>query len=589
MKNKITKFSQDPKTEVVSIEQFLEECDYFIYCREKDFWNDEIEPKTFTTYYKITKCLLIRIEYTCRHSMYDWHDIKPNLYKISVAYRDGKTEYAAFDQKIMQLEVEKSKRRKKDEINDKITKLKKSKKRIIKYARPSCPMPRAFESYLIDTGVKTEMDNLKEKYLVFDVETNGLRTANDDLLSLSIYDPTTGICYNRFFPLHLQPLVLTSYINVITDEMLSSAAHLTQSEMDWLYEYFQLDKKILLSFSGGEGKFDYSFVVNYCKRQKINGFKDLKFENIKHRVPDVPYGSEGQLSKDNLCRIFGIDGVQALHSGLNDCILEWKLFEKLVTKQIIFQNNKIYEFTPDYIIPITYLNNNPLLYKYACIEKKNLYGEVKEVYSFSFPKGILNKIKKFGTNIMGIAIENRIKAYLNAISQNNDDFLIANKKKIRFIGSLESKLIEIPVTILDDGTLSAVNPENDVYMNSINEVTNLIMKYLNPICNFMREKIFVDEKIMSQELVISDDKKVLALCDLSDSKNIIEIKTTNVFNEEGLINSVVSRQLYYQSKNRKIYLLHVSFDTHAYKNTGRQIIDNLNVFLYEVKLISEKL
>lgn len=39
-----------------------------------------------------------------------------------------------------------------------------------------------------------------KKYVVFDVETNGLRSKYDDLLSISFYKPDDGKTYNKFLP-----------------------------------------------------------------------------------------------------------------------------------------------------------------------------------------------------------------------------------------------------------------------------------------------------------------------------------------------------------------------------------------------------
>ena len=55
----------------------------------------------------------------------------------------------------------------------------------------------------------------KSKYVVLDVETNGLSSMRDDLLSISLYRPDTEDFYSRFLPLELQKDVYTTYINGI--------------------------------------------------------------------------------------------------------------------------------------------------------------------------------------------------------------------------------------------------------------------------------------------------------------------------------------------------------------------------------------
>lgn len=98
----------------------------------------------------------------------------------------------------------------------------------------------SFEDYIVNVDYITPFVHLKDKYVVFDIETNGLRKVNDDLLSISIYDPSNGKCYNRFLPLDLQPLVLTTWINGIKDEDLARQTHITQEELDKLIETFDL-------------------------------------------------------------------------------------------------------------------------------------------------------------------------------------------------------------------------------------------------------------------------------------------------------------------------------------------------------------
>ena len=191
-------------------------------------------------------------------------DVKEKLEEIFVSYRDGKEEYELFEMKLHEFQEEKEKHKRSKKNDEQIELLTKAKKLLPKYSEPVVKSIKSYESYLIDTGYKTTKEELKNKYLVFDVETNGLRKSNDDLLSLSIYDPTTGICYNRYFPLDLQPLILTGFIHGIKDETLADATHITQEEMNWLSDLFHLKDRVLLSYSGGQGTFDSTFVQNYC-------------------------------------------------------------------------------------------------------------------------------------------------------------------------------------------------------------------------------------------------------------------------------------------------------------------------------------
>lgn len=579
------RFSKDPKVFLFSIEEFLENNGYLCGLTEKDLWKVNTIPKESEVYYKLTPNFLISIVYGCRKVNFGL-DTKEKLDWIEVAYRDGKTEFELFDNKIREFQEN---YRKSKKLDEQIEELKKAKELLPNYAEKTEPIAKPFESYLSDTGYKTSNESLKNKYLVFDVETNGFRKSNDDLLSLSIYDPTTGICYNRYFPLDLQPLVLTGFIHNIDDETLANATHMTQQEIDWLNDYFHMKDRTLLSFSGGKGTFDSSFIQNYCKRQKIFGFDDLNFENIKNKIPPAPYGTEGQLTKDNLCRMFGIEGVNEIHSSYNDCILEWKLFEKLESECVFFIDKHLFKYTPEYIIPCSYLFSNPNLAKYANIEVPNVYGKATQLFRLKFPKRLLKKIKKFPMNITGITIEHGINSYLKAEKQDNFLFLVQNKSHLQYVGSLDSKIKEIPITTEDDGTVKAIKEEDKEYIKEVNAVTKTIVKHIKPLAKYLKKHIFKENKIMTQELSISDDGKVLALCDLSDSKNVVEIKTKTIWEEEYQdeypnINNDLAKQLYFQSKGRKTYVLSIKFDFHINETGNKLIFDGLNVYLYKVDL-----
>ncbi|WP_373437811.1 3'-5' exonuclease [Metamycoplasma equirhinis] len=576
------KFSKDPKVCLQTLEEFFYANEYLRGVTRKDFWEGK-KPQPCESYYKFTSEYVMNIQYSASFTNFGM-DISDKLECIVVAKRDGKTEYELFDSEIRRLQEERSHFKRSKKLDEAIELTIKAKKLLPKYQKEKeIPEKKPFEAYLFDTGYKTDIDELKNKFLVFDVETNGTRKSNDDLLSLSIYDPTTGICYYRFFPLDMQPVILTTFIHGIDDETIADAIHMDQDELNQLIEYFQLNDRVLLSFSGGQGTFDSSFIINYCKRHNLVGFENLKYENIKSKIPQAPFGSEGQLSKDNLCRMFGIGGVEDIHTSFNDCILEWKLYEKLFSECVFFIGRHLYKYKPEYIIPISYLSRHEKLVKYASINIPHITGEAKVIFKFEFPKSVLKHIKKFPTNTTGITIEHGINSYLNVETQDNFEFLSKNKSNLEYVGSIDSNIKEIPIIAENDGTVKAIKEEDKEYIRSVNQVTKIIIEAIKPVADYLKTSVFGNNKIMSQELAISKDHKVLALCDLSDCNNVVEIKTYGVLSDDTHIRPELAKQLYYQANGRNTFVLSLQFETHFGKNY-EYIVDDLSIVLYKVQL-----
>lgn len=580
------RFSKDPKTCVIPLKEFFQ---IYGYTRipKKYLWTVSTKPFEYTTYFKIENDKLVAVVYGSMATSFGM-DTKEKLETIQIAFRDGKTEYDLFDEEINRLKTERQKFKKSQRLDDAIKEVEKAKKQLPPFCNvKEDALPKSLNDYLVDTGYKVDTSIYKDKYIVFDVETNGTRTNNDDLLSLSIYNPATGICYNRYFPLDLQPIILTGFIHGISDEQLMGATHITQEELDEIIDYFDLKNSVLLSFSGGKGTFDSSFVINYCERHNVRGFENLVYKNIKSAIPPAPFGTEGQLSKDNLCRMFGIEGVTDLHSGLNDCVLEWKLFEKLAKQPVFFIQNNLYRYNKNYIVPITYLGKHPELVRLAKLDIPPVLGYPEIVFEYDFPKQSLKELKKFPTNITGITIENAIDAMLKVEEQDNLDFLVQNKKHLEFIGSLDSWIQEIPIITEDDGTIKTVDPRYKDYINDVNHVTKLIMQNLSSTIEFIKNKVFKESKVLSQEMVISEDKKILALCDLSSESSVLEIKTMDIIHndEYGLhLTPYISRQLYFQRRKRDVYAASIVFDTHYTEHGFSEIIDGIKITIYKVDL-----
>lgn len=116
-----------------------------------------------------------------------------------------------------------------------------------------------------------KIDTNPSKYVVFDVETNGLKSQQDDLLSISFYKPDDKREYSRFLPLELNSKVETTHINGITEKDLAGTTALTQFEFDQIVEEYELEKRIILVYSGRN--FDEAFLREYMKRHQIPDLK----------------------------------------------------------------------------------------------------------------------------------------------------------------------------------------------------------------------------------------------------------------------------------------------------------------------------
>ena len=577
------KFSKDPKTAVISIEDYFNSLLSGPHFKHL-WWVGETPPEMGCAYYKFTPLYLLRIVYGCSITNFGL-GCKEKLETIEVAYRDGKTEYELLDKAINALKEKAASSKGNKSNTPPPVWLELWKDFLPDYQENAAPLVKPFPSFLRDTGYQTPIEEYKNKYLVFDVETNGVRKTNDDLLSLSIYDPTTGICYTRYFPLDLQPLILTEHIHGITDKTLAEATHWTQEEVDWLIDFFHINDRVLLSYSGGDGSFDCAFVQNYCKRHGLTGFESVQLENIKDLVPCAPFEFEGQLSKDNLCKLFGIKGVRKKHSSYNDCILEWKLFEKLKPEHLFFINERLYKFSTEYVVPFSYLSACPELVSFAGITIPHVKGTATELFRLKFPDNLLKTLKKFPTNITGVSIEQGINALIGAEKQDNSRFLYENKSHLEYVGSLKRNIKEIQITVDENGLLKAVSKKDAKYIQGVNSVTKTILDYIKPLADYLKSNVFEGDRIMTQELVVSRDRKTLALCDLSDSKNVVEIKTKRVLSPQGdgTIVEDLATQLFLQANGRKTYVLSVLFDTH-YGMGAEPIVDDLNIYLYRIDL-----
>lgn len=383
---------------------------------------------------------------------------------------------------------------------------------------------------------------LETKFVVLDVETNGLNSRRFDLLSISIFRPDTNRIFNRFLPLDLNSDVYTTEFNGITKSMLKGKKPLSQDEVNNIIESFDLKNRTVLMYSN----LDAHFMKAYFERNHLSGIESFHFYNFKHDIIGSEF-TQGAVTKDNLCRMMGIENVKDVHSGANDCVLEWKLFKAMNGHKWLITNFNVFELNDDYILPAS------LLVNYANF--RYVKSDLPVPRPHTIDEKVFNidgeAIDKFGGNISGIAIEHLIDAMLDTEEVDSRAFLLNNKRKLRYLGSLPNPYQIIPVKMIDDGTVEAVRKEDEVLIAQVNNATVLLKKQLEPLIDYLRNNVFHGKKVLSQELVINKSANVLALCDLSNEDAAVEIKT--FFWPNGY--SRFLTQLYYESRGRDSYIL----------------------------------
>lgn len=415
-------------------------------------------------------------------------------------------------------------------------------------------------------------------YVVLDVETSGL-TIDWDLLSISIYKPDDNKTYNRFLPLEQRNYISSEAkrINGIDEKSLCGLTALTQDEVDSLIEEFKLDKRIILHY----GDIDRKFLKNYFSRHKLNGFERMHFFNFKklicsHRFP------KATISKDNLCRAFNIEGVTETHSGINDCMLEWKLFKKLNGLPVLAKNGylqvELYHFSPEYLIPASYFQNYPNLVNN--LHLPNIECETKEVFSFCITNSEIQYIPKV---LNGIIVESLINNKVNVICKNNKEFNLNNSRKLQHIGCILNERLETikkPITFdfNEDKTILIREKKYKEIEEIINASIKNISSKLTPITDYIKTNIFKNSKVYSQEQVINNDYGVIASCDLSNSDCILEIKCFNINV------SSYKYQLFFEANGRKVFLLSV---TPIY-NKNTEYSQYINFSIYEISFITKE-
>lgn len=405
------------------------------------------------------------------------------------------------------------------------------------------------------------------EYVVIDVETNGLKAKEDDLLSIALYKPDDGKAYERFLPLELNSSIpdRITEINGIRESDLRGKKPLSQAEVDDLFDIFELDKRTILHY----GALDERFVRRYFERHNLKGYERMRFFNFKKLICSSPF-SDGSITKDNLCRMFDIDGVTEVHSASNDCALEWKLFDAiggrhlLVTPASPYSNN-VFALSEDYLVPVSYLANRPNLSK--LYERPYIACESELIAKLDIDK---ESIRRFPSNITGVTVEHLINTLCNAKRAAGIEWMRANKSKMDLLGQIGTFGGVIPVKLMSDGTIEAIYQVDEAKVRDINAFNGLLRKRIEPLVKYviLNDVFEGADEIMSQELVVHEDLGILALCDLSSKNAVLEIKTYDAKPAE------IAEQLYYEANGRDAYLLAIKWGERALGEThaGAQLL-----------------
>ena len=242
-----------------------------------------------------------------------------------------------------------------------------------------------------------------------------------------------------------------------------------------------------------------------------------------------------------------------MHSGMNDCVLEWKLFKKLDGRYLLARITpggphagqwRLSVLNSGYILPISYLTTYANLAR--IVERPYICSDSTTVFSLEIADKL---IKRFPSNYSGATIEHLIDTMLGATKEDNSAFLTQNAAKNELLGYMPSYLHITPMSFNADGTVTAAHKEDKPLEVALNATIEELRRQIAPLVKFIKEEIFHDQPITSQELVIDNERGILALCDLSSPDAILEIKTSSCNPEWH------AEQLYYEARGRKTYLL----------------------------------
>lgn len=413
-----------------------------------------------------------------------------------------------------------------------------------------------FHDFLIDTGISFPEEDASFDYLVMDLETNGPRWRVDDLVSLTIYDPRSGQAYHRPLLIEHLDVLLTGYIHHLSYEECRRTKPLSQDELDFLLDYFDMESKKII-FVSSTCLWDIHFLTHYQSTHSLEGFEHLSFIQSEDLFPlFAKYLKDGK-EKEKLCQMLSLDKDQEkgnLPYPLCCAIKEFKLLLKLKNEPLFFYDkDQLCSYKDDYLIPFDEFYQDDRLSRIADIQKKPVDGIRKPVLDITFSVSLLEKFTIDANYVISSIFKAFFRNTLKAKEVQSKDFEMMNLGKLDYLGCLYE---DRPLKLKEEASLfKSMKNIDAVRYQQLRPYLTRFYEEMKPILFYIRDKIFKSEEVLMHEIVISEDHKVYSVCPFSCKKSILQFVDHDCFSGKRDLYDHLAQKLFFQAKGREVYLV----------------------------------
>ncbi len=249
-------------------------------------------------------------------------------------------------------------------------------------------MDNVYMFFTVASNKSPKIDFLFDTYrydvndIFIDIETTGLNPIVDDILSIGLYQLSTGKTFHKYLPLEKQkniPKEITD-INGITEKDLINSTALTQKDIDEIIKVFQIGENRLTMWVG-KNLFDAAFLTCYFREHNLTDYGKFLFQNATEfaKLYLTPYNVR-DFSKDHVAKMFLLD-LPEHHGALSDCKTEAQICEKIHSETVPVVPNVGFicsELKKSYIVMTK--ERAFELYETMCLYCKVIYGKVNQDY-----------------------------------------------------------------------------------------------------------------------------------------------------------------------------------------------------------------